>query len=169
MAKHQKCWIGGSKSKHSCWLLVQAVRHRIFAIASPKFKLRRGCDSFKNPDERSGGDFATRCQCFLYIGRRNTKNVKVPTFSLSYHQRRSRIDDGCIPFSCTAANPSQWRGLRFASVLTQMSTMAKGWSVATMGFLAKDGLRKTTISRSANGRDIIHLASVPSGAVPRPQ
>ena len=84
-----------------------------FAIASPKFRLRRGCDSFKNPDERSGGDFATRwvpvlpllqvlrchvSEWLLHIGRRNTKNVKVPTFSLSYHQRRSRLTTGTFFF-----------------------------------------------------------------------
>ena len=40
-----------------------------------------------------------------------------------------------------------------------------------MGFLAKDGLRKATISRSANGRDIqcksLHFMFIPSGAEPR--
>ena len=67
------------------------------------------------------------------------------------------VDDGYILCSCAnfAANPSQWKGSALCiGTDAKMSTMAKGWSVATMGFLAKDGLRKTTISRSANGRDI---------------
>ena len=57
----------------------------------------------------------------LHIGRRNTKNVKVLTFSLSFHQRQSRLTTGTFLFLAQILLQIRHsgRGLRFASVLTQ--------------------------------------------------
>ena len=89
------------------------------------------CDSFKNPDERSGAISPHGgCQCFFYcrflgvivsewllhIGR-NTKNVQVLTFSLSYHQRRSRLTTGTFFFLAQMLLQIGHRGR--GSVLTQ--------------------------------------------------
>ena len=76
----------------------------------------------------------------LHIGRRNTKNVKVLTFSLSFHQRQSRLTTGTFLFLAQILLQirHQWKGSALCiGTDAKMSTMAKGWSVATMGFLPK--------------------------------
>ena len=99
-------------AKFSCWLLVIES----FAIASPKFRLRRGCDSFKNLDERSGAISPHGgCQCFLhcrFFGVRMVAHWKGPDVLFILPSASVEIEDGYIPFSCVnvAANPLQWKG-----------------------------------------------------------
>ena len=70
--------------------------------------------------------------------------------------------DGYIAFTCPAfaTNPNTFgEGDLCVGTDAKVSTLRGGWRVATMGFLAKDGLRNTTLFRAANGRAVQMPAS----------
>ena len=115
----------------------------------------------------AGASFTGGChvsEWLLHIGRRNTKNVK---FSLSYHQRRSRLTTGTFLFLAQSLLQIRHsgRGLRFSSVLTRK---CQRWR--KVGALEPwVSWLKMVCEQQLSVDPRLHLASVPSGTVPRPQ